>query len=180
MIRLKGRKEILVVSIITFLIVLIALTETILPDQIQLSEYEYYKEESILSSPDDFENTKISSAATIVEINVINSSYNLLTTEKGLHLEISSTERITKYDAIAFRGIAFLKSKGTIEVSEIHKFNASVYYYSAPGIILFLVIFFYTFKFDFKTLSLKPRRSKNAWCVYSSDVWSSYSYPLES
>jgi hypothetical protein len=157
---MKIRKEFQVITIITLLITLIAITETNFPDQINLSEYHYVKEQSLLSSPDKFEATKISSTATIKEITSLNSSYDLLTTEKNLLLEIETSLNVRKYDDITYRGVAFLTSKGFIEVTEIHIHNALVYYYSAPGIILFLVIFFYFFSFDFKKKSIIPRKPR--------------------
>ncbi|MHA1911563.1 MAG: hypothetical protein ACTSYA_07690 [Candidatus Kariarchaeaceae archaeon] len=159
---MKLRKEYQIIIIITFLITMIAITETNFPDQLQLSEYHYVKEQRIISSPDKYEDTKVSSTAVIKEVVSVNASYDMLTTLNDLLLEAKTSLNIEKYDDIAFRGIAFLTSKGFIEVTEIHKFNASVYYYSAPGIVLFLVIFFYFFTFDFKKLSFSPRRNKNA------------------
>ncbi|MCG3219513.1 MAG: hypothetical protein KAR35_10920 [Candidatus Heimdallarchaeota archaeon] len=158
---MKLRKEYQVIIIISFLVAMIGITETNFPDQLQLSEYHYVKEHRIISSPDKFEETKISSAAVIIEIVSVNASYDLATTLNDLLLEIEVSFNLEKYDNILYRGIAFLTTKGFIEVSEVYKFNASVYYYSAPGIVLFLVLFFYYFTFDFKKLLLKPRRNKD-------------------
>ena len=159
---MKLRKEYQIITIITFLIALIVITETNFPEQLNFSAYHFVKEEYLINSPEKYEGTKISSATTIKEVTSLNASYDIATSENNLLLLINKSFNLDEYDDIAFRGTAYLTSKGLVEVTEIHKFNASVYYYSAPGIILFVALVFYFFTFDFKELSFKPRKTRKA------------------
>ena len=145
---------------------LIVATGILLPFPITQSNYTFADLTRVEQNPLPFQERNISSRATVESILVMGGQ-SLVYTIENVPLQIDTFEAITLThgDRIFFRGTLHTHNQSSITVV-VHEFYVLDYrssiIRSIPGIILFIVIFFFVFTIDFKRLAFVPRRSRDA------------------
>ena len=144
-------------------LVLIAPVSIILPYPISQSNYTFVNLEIVKQNPPLVEEYNISSTATVESILVAGGQSLVFITE-NVTLQIRTFDAITlmQGERIFFRG-TWHNQTGTVVVHEFYVLDySSSIIRSIPGIIVFIVIFFFVFTIDFKRLAFVPRRSEDA------------------
>lgn len=112
--------------------------------------------------PLDFEGLAISSRATIVSINESGSNYIADVSEGATLIFPSAIGHPNISQRILFRGTSLLVSNRSILVTEFYSLDySSSIIRSIPGILLFAILFFSTFKFDLKRVVFVLRKEEN-------------------
>ena len=113
----------------------------------------------IRENPSPLEGHLISSSATVLAI-TNNGSFYSAHIEGGIVLIFPSNgEHPENGQWILFRGTSWLSTNGSILVSEFYPLDySSSLIRSAPGIILFIILFFMIYKVDFNRLAFVKRR----------------------
>lgn len=150
-----------------FLLVIISV-QFLYPYQISESGYTAVDLHELKMNPPPVEELNISSSATVVSLIVMRGASLILTTE-NVTLQIR-TEVLLELEhlpasgeRILFRGTFYILPVYHVVVHEFYMLNRySSITRSIPGIVLFVVLFFYVFTPDFKRLAFLPRRVEDA------------------
>ncbi len=151
------------IALLAVFVVIIISSDTLFPYAIQQSEYVVVSVEQIKQNPTPFEGRNISSQVTITSIIdegvylVISKDYEIILTLSSSFGSVSPGERVY------IRGVSWIQTNNSIAVHEIYvlDYNSSLIR-SAPGILLFIIIFFSVFKIDIKQIAIVRRKAHNA------------------
>lgn len=150
----------IIVKIFVFLsfLTFIVLFEYITLPSLISTEYQSVSRLQLLNHPENYEGLNITTSFTIQDLIPFNSSHFFAEGQDHFLLLCPDNSSLDIGHSIALRGISFLLSFGYILLVDYHSFRSTPYYYSIPGIILFLFLFFVTFRIDFSSLTIFPRR----------------------
>ena len=145
---------------------LIVTTGILLPFPITQSNYTFVDLTRVEQNPIPFNERNISSRATVESILVIGGQSLVFTIENvPLQIDTFEASTLTHGDRIFFRGTLHIHNQSSLTIV-VHEFYVLDYsssiIRSIPGIILFIVMFFFVFTIDFKRLAFVPRRRRDA------------------
>ena len=150
-----------------FLIVIVSV-QLLYPYHISDSGYTTVNLEVIKMSPPPVDELNVSSSAVIDSLVIMSGDSFILTIEEvTLQIPTDALYALDQLpasgDLIYFRGTMTNFSAPHVFVHEFNMldYNSSLIR-SIPGIILFIVLFFYVFTIDFRHLAFLPRRSEGA------------------
>ena len=155
-------------SVLGIFLILTVTTSILLPFPISQSNYTFVDLTRVNQNPLPFQERNISSTAT-VESTLVMGNVSLVITNEDVTLQIRNQDVsapivFAQGDRIFFRGtLHSFDSAITVVVHEFYVLDySSSIIRSIPGIILFIVMFFFVFSVDFKGLAFVPRRRKDA------------------
>lgn len=147
------------ISVLAVFFCLIVSVSLVSPYSISPSEYTSVDFRMLAERPLLFEGKKVTSSASITE-GFRQDSYNMANTTDGVLLVLpSSSIPPEKGDHLVFRGTSWILSNNSIYVQDFHVHQTySSITRSAPGIVLFIVLFFTLFMIDSDRLAFVVRR----------------------
>ena len=150
-------------GVLGMFLALIVTTSILLPFPISQSEYTFVDLDRVKENPNTFHERNISSIATVESVFYLRPN-SIVTTIEDVFLlirhEVYAPPGLTQGDRIFFRGTF---RNNSVSVHEFYELDySSSIIRSIPGIILFIVMFFFVFSVDFKRLAFVPRRRRNA------------------
>ena len=154
------------IAVLILFVALIMPSSFLQPYPISFSEYVHVNLKTIQRVPPPVADLNITSSATVESLLVME-GVSLVFTEENVtlmvHTDDLDTHPLASGDFIYFRGTLHTEPSLSVSVHEFHLFGrTSSIIRSIPGIILFVVFFFFVFTIDFKRLSFIPRRRKDA------------------
>jgi hypothetical protein len=154
------------VAVIGLFLVLIVTTSYLQPHSLPISEYTFVDLKRVGQDPLLFDQVNISSTATVESIILGMPPYHVFTLEE-VDLQYLPYLRPNPEpgDRIYFRGTVYI-SNHSRPIVVLHEFYildySSSIIRSIPGIIMFVAMFFYVFRVDFKHLAFVLRRKADA------------------
>ena len=157
------------VSVLVLFLMLTITISIIHPVPISQSEYKHVDLDRVRLNPLPFDGLNITSSAIVETVIVIWPIAHVNTAEEvDLQIRFSVSvppPELTQGDRISFRGTVRAINE-SIFIVQLHEFHildsSSSIIRSTPGIVLFVVLFFFVYTIDFKRLAFVPRRKTNA------------------
>ena len=151
------------VAVLAIFIVVILSTDLLFPYPIHQSEYQVVDIARLKQDPAPFEGKNISSQVRIISA-LGNGTY--IITEKGNNVTLLvpvSLGSLKTGDLVYIRGISWVQTNNSIVVRQFYvlDYNSSLIR-SVPGIVIFVILFFSVFTFDFKRLAFVRRNRQSA------------------
>ena len=151
-------------GVLGLFLALTIVTSFLLPYPISYSEYTFVDLNRVTENPAMFDFQNISSKVTVESLLYMRPGTFVFTSE-GVTLQIRhdafESPEILPGDHLYVRGT--FRANQTIIVHEFYRLDySSSIIRSIPGIIIFIVMFFYVFTIDFKHLAIIPRRRNDA------------------
>jgi hypothetical protein len=152
--------------ILLLFIALIIPSSLFQPYPISTSEYTHVDLRRIRQDPPLVAELNISSSATVKSLLVMRGQSFVFTVENVtllIRTDDLITEPLSSGDFIYFRGTLHTEPSLSVSVNEFRVLDrTSSIIRSIPGIILFIVMFFFVFTIDLKRLAFVPRRHEDA------------------
>ena len=149
---------------LTLFLVLIISTDLLVPYSVVPDGYTVVDVRRIAENSLLLEGASISSSATILSV-TDHGAFSSALVEGGVTLSFPSTIGHPESGVrVLFRGVSWLSENGSITVHEFYVLDySSSLIRSVPGIILFIIMFFLVFTFDFRHIAfIVRRRIRNA------------------
>ena len=150
-------------TVLVLFIALMVASSILQPYSLAQSKYVNVDLELVKRNPDLFYGRNITSSATVESMFYLRPNL-VVSTAEGVFLQIRQdayeSPVVKSGDRVIFRGTFYNTS---VVVNEFHILDhESVIIHSIPGIILFVVMFFYVFRIDLRHLAFVPRRKRDA------------------
>ena len=154
------------IAVLILFVALIIPSSVLQPYPVSASEYIHVDLERVRQDPSLVAGLNISSSATVKSLLVMKGA-SFVFTEENITLIVRTddlnTHPLASGDFIYFRGTLHTEPSLSVDVHEFYVLDlTSSIIRSVPGIILFIVLFFFVFTIDFKRLAFVPRRRKGA------------------
>lgn len=118
----------------------------------------------LFGNPTLFESEKISTSVTIKSQYQENTTYHIYSTDEGFLVRCPSTlPELQPGDHVAIRGVSEIIAHNEVDVQQLEVIYPSVSIIrSVPGFILFLVLFFWMYRFDFRLMKFVRRHEQDS------------------
>ena len=151
------------VTVLAIFMLVILSTDLLFPYPIRQSEYQVVDIDCLKQDPTLFEGENISSQVRIIS-DLGNGTYIITTKGNNVTLLVPvSLGSLKTGDLVYIRGISWIQTNNSIVVHQFYvlDYNSSLIR-SVPGIVIFVILFFWVFTIDFRQLAFVRRNRQSA------------------
>lgn len=151
------------VTVLAIFMLVILSTDLLFPYPIRQSEYQVVDIDRLKQDPTLFEGENISSQVRIIS-DLGNGTYIITTKGNNVTLFVPvSLGSLKTGDLVYIRGISWIQTNNSIVVHQFYvlDYNSSLIR-SVPGIVIFVILFFWVFTIDFRQLAFVRRNRQSA------------------